>query len=183
MLPTRKQRDSLKREDPMERTPRVTTLPRHRSRNLRELTVVTAGFGLLFAAGCPSSVQWPGNDDSGVNTHTVIDWRSSNASKFTAFYESLLALRNGSTALQQGATMFLSNSDEGQVVTYTRSDSTGTFLVAINFSGGSVSGSIGAPAESGWTDVSPSGSPGGTSHPAPPSLSLGAHDFAVFRAR
>lgn len=125
-----------------------------------------------------------GNDNSGVNTHTAIDWNGPNAASFEPFYRSLLALRNQNTALQQGTLTWLTNSVSGQVVTYARTDSNGTFLIAINFSGGPVSGTISsAPGASGWTDVSPAGSPGGTSHAAPPSLSLAAYDFAVFRAQ
>jgi cyclomaltodextrinase len=62
-----------------------------------------------------------GNDNSGVNTHTVIDWTGSNAATFLPFYRSLLALRNGSTALQQGTVTWITNSSTAQVVSYTRS--------------------------------------------------------------
>jgi cyclomaltodextrinase / maltogenic alpha-amylase / neopullulanase len=124
-----------------------------------------------------------GNDNSGFNTHTKIDWNSPNAGTFTPFYKSLLALRNANTALQQGSLTWLTNSASGQVVSYSRSDSNGTFLVVINFSNGQVSGTVSAvPTESAWTDVSPTGSPGGTSHPTPPSFSLAAYDFAVYQA-
>jgi glycosidase len=124
-----------------------------------------------------------GNDKSGVNTHTLIDWSGPNAAAFAPFYKSLLALRNGNKALQQGAVAWISSSAPASVVSYTRSDASATFLVVINFSGAAVTGSVAAPATNGWTDVSPAGSPGGQAHTAPPALSLAAYDFAVFRAR
>jgi cyclomaltodextrinase / maltogenic alpha-amylase / neopullulanase len=123
-----------------------------------------------------------GNDNSGINSHTVIDWNGPNAATFLPFYKSLLALRNSSTALQQGTVTWIQSSNGASVASYTRSDATGTFLVLINFSGSAVTGTVSAPSESGWTDVSPVGSPGGTTHYAPPALSLAAYDFAVFRA-
>jgi hypothetical protein len=93
-------------------------------------------------------------------------------------------LRNAHTALQQGTLAWLTNSSSGQLVSYTRSDSNGTFLVLINFSDGAVTGTVSSlPAASGWQDDSPVGSPGGTNHAAPPSFSLMAHDFAVFEAK
>jgi glycosidase len=136
------------------------------------------GLPLLFSG------EEVGNDNSGVNTHTVIDWSSPNAATFTPFYKSLLALRKGSSALQQGAVTWVGNSSASSVVSYTRSDASATFLVTINFSGTAASGTVSAPTTAnGWTDVSPAGSPGGTKHAAPPALSLEAFDFAVFRAK
>jgi cyclomaltodextrinase / maltogenic alpha-amylase / neopullulanase len=124
-----------------------------------------------------------GNDASGVNTHTKIDWNTPDSAMFAAFYASLLALRNAHTALQQGALTWVTNSASGQVASYTRSDSSGTFLVLINFSDGPVIGTVSSlPAASIWRDDSPFGSPGGMSHTAPPSFSLAARDFAVFEA-
>jgi cyclomaltodextrinase / maltogenic alpha-amylase / neopullulanase len=124
-----------------------------------------------------------GNDASGTNTHTKIDWNSPDSAMFAAFYKSLLALRNAHTALQQGTLTWVPNSASGQVVSYTRSDSSGTLLVLINFSDGPVTGTVSSlPAASGWRDDSPVGSPGGMSHSSPPSFSLAARDFAVFEA-
>jgi glycosidase len=124
-----------------------------------------------------------GNDVSGVNTHTPIDWNGPNAAPFGAFYKSLLSLRNGSPALQQGAVGWIANSAPAHVVSYTRSDANATFLVVINFSAGPVTATVSSPAATGWVDVSPVGSPGGSAHAPPPAVSLGAFDFAVFRAR
>jgi cyclomaltodextrinase / maltogenic alpha-amylase / neopullulanase len=122
-----------------------------------------------------------GNDRSGVNTHTVIDWNNPNAATFTPFYKSLVGLRKGSTALQQGAVTWVTNTAGRGVVSYTRSDTTSTFLVILNFSNAAVTGAIAAPTNNRWVDVSPVGSPGGTNHVAPPTVSLAAYDFAVFR--
>jgi cyclomaltodextrinase / maltogenic alpha-amylase / neopullulanase len=124
-----------------------------------------------------------GNDQSGNNTHTLIDWSGPNATPFSSFYASLLALRNGNSALQQGATTWVSNSESSTVVSFTRSDAAGTFLVLVSFSGSPRTGTVTAPAASGWTDVSPIGSPGGTAHPTPPVFSLAPYDFAIFRAQ
>jgi cyclomaltodextrinase len=123
-----------------------------------------------------------GNDKSGVNTQAVINWNSANAARLAPFYKSLLALRNDNPALQQGSVGWVANSAAAKVVSYTRSSGGATFLVIINFSSATVSGTVAAPAASGWTDVSPVGAPGGNTHTAPPAFSLQAYDFAVFRA-
>ncbi len=123
-----------------------------------------------------------GNDNSVFNSHAPIDWNSPNAAAFTSFYQSLLALRNGAPALQNGAVTWVTSSVPAHVVSYTRSDASATYLVVVNFSNAAVTGTVASPAASGWTDVSPVGSPGGTTHAAPPALSLKAYDFAVFRA-
>ena len=123
-----------------------------------------------------------GNDNSSVNTQTRINWSGPNAATFSAFYKSLLALRNGNPALQQGTVTWVANTGGKAVASYTRSDANGTFLVVINLSGAAATGTLSAPAAIAWTDVSPTGSPGGTNHAPPPMLSLKANDFAVFRA-
>jgi glycosidase len=124
-----------------------------------------------------------GNDNSTVNSQTVIHWNGPNAATFTPFYKSLLALRNANTALEQGTVTWVTNTATTHVVSYTRSDATATFLVVINFSGAAASGTLSAPSASAWTDVSPAGSPGGTAHSVPPAFSLRPYDFAVFRAK
>lgn len=122
-----------------------------------------------------------GNDRSAVNTHTPIDWTGPNAMTFSAFYTSLLALRNGNPALQQGVVEWVANSAPNSVVSYTRSNSDSTFLVVINFGSGAASGTLSGVGGGPWTDVSPVGSPGGTTHAQPPAFTLAAYDFAVFR--
>jgi hypothetical protein len=101
---------------------------------------------------------------------------------FAAFYQSLLTLRNGSTALQQGSVAWIPNSAPARVVSYARSDPSATFLVVISFSATPVTVTMTPPGAGGWSDVSPDGSPGGRAHGSPASLSLAAYDFAVFRA-
>ncbi len=123
-----------------------------------------------------------GNDNSGVNTKTVINWNGPNATAFSSFYKSLLGLRNANKALQQGKVTWINNSASDHVVSFTRSDANATFLVVVNFSGNTVTGTVSAPAGT-WTDVSPTGSPGGNAHAAPPSFSLKGYDFEVFRAK
>ena len=121
-----------------------------------------------------------GNDNSAVNTHMPIDWSGPNAATFTPFYRSLLALRNGNAALQQGAVNWIANSAPSSVVSYTRTNTDATFLIVINFGGSAISGTLSGIGAGPWTDVSPVGSPGGTSHAQPPSFTLAAYDFAVF---
>ncbi len=125
-----------------------------------------------------------GNDDSGLNTHNQIDWNSPNASAFQSFYKSLIALRAGNDALSRGSMAFVANSAPSSVVCYDRISGTNEVFTEINFSGSTVNGTFTAPGGGGaWTDVSPSGSPGGNSHALPYSgnYSLAAHDFAVFK--
>jgi cyclomaltodextrinase len=124
-----------------------------------------------------------GNDKSGVNTHAIVDWNGPNATTFTPFYKSLLSLRKSNSTLQHGSVGWIDNTAGPHVVSYVRSDATATFLVAINFSGAAVTGTLSAPSSPGWADVSPTGSPGGTAHMLPPALSLRAYDFAIFRSQ
>jgi cyclomaltodextrinase len=124
-----------------------------------------------------------GNDTSGVNTHAVIDWNGPNAAAFGAFYKALLALRSGSSALAQGRVTWVDNTIPAAVVSYKRTDATAAFLILINFSGAAVTGTVSGVGDETWTDVSPTGSPGGSLHVSPPAVSLKAFDFAVFRAK
>jgi glycosidase len=121
-----------------------------------------------------------GNDQSGNNTHKPIHWDAPQASAFTRFYTDLLALRNANPALQQGTMSWEVNSEPAQVVSYLRSSGPSEFLIEINFSSKVALGTVTVPAGNLWTDVSPSGSPGGRSHVLPGALELQPHDFAVF---
>jgi glycosidase len=123
-----------------------------------------------------------GNDNSSVNTVAPINWGGSNAASFKPFYKALLSLRNANTALQQGKMEWATTTPSNHIVSFTRSDASGTFLVIINFSPDTVTGSVSASAAGGWSEVTPDGSPGGNTHVAPPSFSLKAYDYAVFRA-
>lgn len=122
-----------------------------------------------------------GNSASGVNTHTAINWSSSNASTFTPFYTQLIALRNANPALQQGTVTWETNSASAQVATYLRSIGSAQFLIEINFSNSNISGTVDVPAGNSWTDVTPSGSPGGKNHAQPGTLALQPYDFAIFQ--
>jgi glycosidase len=108
--------------------------------------------------------------------------KSPNAASFTLFYKSPLALRNANSALQQGDFAWLDNSSAQHVPSFTRSDSSAKFVIVINFSNAAVSWFLIAPPSGTWEGVSPVGSPGCTTHAAPPNFALVAYDFAVFRS-
>jgi glycosidase len=124
-----------------------------------------------------------GNDTAAADKMNAIDWQAPNAAAFTAFYTSLVALRNHHPALQQGTVTWIPNSAPGQVVSYTRSTANETLLVVISFASQAISGTVTPATSNGWTDVSPTGSPGGKTHAPPPSLALAPYDFAVFLAQ
>ncbi len=147
-------------------------------------TMAAAVFNFTFT-GLPmiSAGEEVGNDKGEYNSHTAVNWASSNAALFTPFYKSLLALRNANSALQQGDFAWLDNSSAQHVVSFSRSDASAKFIVVINFSGSQATGTLTSPPSGTWLDVSPSGSPGGTTHTAPPNFSLKAYDFAVFRSK
>lgn len=117
------------------------------------------------------------NNAGGVNTHAKINWNF--GTPFPQFYSQLIALRQSHPVLQQGGTVWRANSASGQVLTYSRTGGE-ELLIEINESGSAVGGTIsGLP--TGWTEVTPSGAPGGQSHTSPPNFSLQAHDFAIFK--
>ena len=120
-----------------------------------------------------------GNPVSGLNTHTLIDWRSSHAAQFTAFYEQLIALRNANPALQQGALVWVPNSRPSQVATYVRSSWQHEFLIEINFSSLTVRGTVHTSGQRAWTEVQLRVSRSGA-HARPGNFALGPHDFAIF---
>ena len=121
------------------------------------------------------------NNNGGVNSHTQINWSGSAATTFATFYTRLLALRNGSAgALQQGGTTWVTNSAPSQVSSYYRGSSGNEYLVEINTAAGTVTGTLSPPGSGTWTDVTPPGAPGGTTHTAPPNFSLQGYDFAIF---
>lgn len=146
-------------------------------------TMAAATFDFTFT-GIP--MVWAGeevgNDKSDFNNHIPINWNAANAAAIGAFYKSLIALRNSSPTLQKGDFAWIDNSAADHVVSFARTDSSAKFIVEINFSSSDVSGTLSSPPSGTFTDVSPTGSPGGTSHTAPPSFSLKGWDFAVFRS-
>ena len=121
-----------------------------------------------------------GNAATGVNPHTPIDWSKSDPT-FAAFYPQMLTLRHDNPALQQGATVWLANSAPAHVLTYTRADAHGEFLVEINLSDAAVQGTITVP-DSSWVEVTPPAVlSAGTKHVLPPRFELGPKGFALFK--
>ena len=117
------------------------------------------------------------NNTGGTNPHTQINWNF--GTLFDEFYTQIIALRKSHPVLQQGGTVWRTNSAPGQVVTYSRTGGE-EILVEINYSNSQTSGTIsGLP--TGWTEVTPVGGPGGQSHTAPPNFSLKPKDFAIFK--
>ncbi len=121
------------------------------------------------------------NASSGINTHQKIAWNGPQAPAFSAFYTALFHLRNQNPALQQGALTWLTNSAPAQVASYTRALGNSTFLVLINFGATSASFTVQQVPAGAWQDVTPTGAPGGQTHPPPTrAMTLQAYDFAVF---
>ncbi len=127
-----------------------------------------------------------GNDQGADNlNHVAIDWNSPNASKFQSFYTTMIANRLAHPALQQGTLNFEPNQNSNaSVATYDRTSGSDEVYVEINFSNSAISGTCTVPTGSGsWTDISPSVSPGGTSHtlPSTGNFSLAPYDYAIFK--
>ena len=97
--------------------------------------------------------------------------------EFPRFYAGMIALRHAHPALEQGATVWLRNSDDARVVTYLRKGQGEEFLVAINFSNRPFLGLVDAPA-GGFTEVTPVAEP---QQAALPVLSLDAWGFRIWR--
>jgi glycosidase len=98
--------------------------------------------------------------------------------EFPRFYAGMAALRRAHTALQQGETEWLRNSDDARVVTYLRKGGGEEFLVAINFSNQAFMGVVDA-AGAGFTEVTPGVEVGRAV--ALPSVALDAWGFRIFR--
>ena len=123
------------------------------------------------------------NTNGGDNSHTQIDWTGTDSAAFTTFYTQLLALRNGSGgALQQG-TMTFETCSSSAVTAYDRTGGGNEYFIEINTNGSTASGTVSSPSGATWTEVTPAGAPGGTSHelPSTGSFSLQAYDFAIFK--
>ena len=124
-----------------------------------------------------------GNAATGVNPHAPIDWRGANP-VFDAFYPQMLGLRHDNTALQQGATNWLTNSAPAHVLTYTRTDAHAEFLVEINLADSAMQGTITIPDNGGgsWVEVTPPAAlAAGAKHVVPPRFELGPKGFALFK--
>jgi glycosidase len=67
----------------------------------------------------------------------------------------MVALRRAHPALRQGETQWLSNSDEARVLTFGRGDGREDFLVAINLSSLTFTGTVALPGPGAFTEVTP----------------------------
>lgn len=141
------------------------------------------GVPMLFAG------EEVGNDRGGYNTHTPVNWGSSLATRFSAFYKSLGMLRRNHEALRRGSTTWLMCGGGAGLIAYTRSIEREEFFIAINFSALVVKGSASTKkslfkkeklSTEGWNEVTPPGAAHAIPHPAPPAIELGPWDFAIF---
>lgn len=141
------------------------------------------GVPMLFAG------EEVGNDRGGYNTHTPVNWGSSLANRFSAFYKSLGTLRRSHEALRRGNTTWLIAGGGAGLVAFTRRRESEEFLIAVNFSASPVGGSASTKkslfkkdklSTGGWTEVTPPGAAHAIPHPAPPAIKLGPWDFAIF---
>lgn len=141
------------------------------------------GVPMLFAG------EEVGNDRGGHNTHTPVNWASSLASRFSAFYKSLGMLRRSHEALRRGETTWLACGGGAGLIAFTRKMKSEEFFIAINFSASAVGGSASSRkslfkkeklSSEGWTEVTPPGAAFTVPHPAPPTIKLGPWDFAIF---
>ena len=130
-----------------------------------------------------------GNDRGGYNTHTPVNWGSSLAGRFSAFYRSLGGLRRSHEALRRGNTIWLATGGGAGLVAFMRRGTSEEILIAINFSASAVAGSTSTrkslfkkdklPTE-GWTELTPPGAAHALRHPGPPTIKLGPWDFVIF---
>ena len=133
------------------------------------------GVPMLFAG------EEVGNERSGVNTHTLIDWHGPLATRFRNFYSDLSRLRKNYAALRRGSTTWLNVLGAGAgTVAFLRTYQEQQCLVAINFSNSISRGTCHGASEAGWTQVTPSGAAYSAVHISPPSIELGPWDFAIF---
>ncbi|HUQ30496.1 MAG TPA: alpha-amylase family glycosyl hydrolase [Pyrinomonadaceae bacterium] len=112
--------------------------------------------------------------------------------EFPRFYKQMIALRKMSEALRRGDVLWLRNSDESRIVTYSRRAAEEEILVAINFSNQPFVGTVEAGGQA-FTDVTPDVQPPlppDTSAPQRaarmrvvglPSLALDSWGFRIFR--
>ncbi|MGA7245542.1 MAG: alpha-amylase family glycosyl hydrolase [Terracidiphilus sp.] len=97
--------------------------------------------------------------------------------EYPKFYAFMTALRRDHTALQQGATTWLHNSNEQHVVTYTRSAGSEEFLIAVNLSNTPFRGTVEAAGN--WKEIELP-----VSKPEPeavPFISLNAFEARIFQ--
>lgn len=96
--------------------------------------------------------------------------------EYPKFYAEMIEMRRSHPALQQGATIWLRNSDEQHVVTYLRRAGKDEFLIAVNLSNSPFRGSVEATGD--WKEIE---LPVWRSGPeAVPFLSLDAFEARIF---
>ena len=97
--------------------------------------------------------------------------------EYPRFYEAMTTLRHDHPALQQGATIWLHNTDERHVVTYLRRAGSEEFLIAVNLSNTPFRGTVEAAGN--WKEIELP-----VSKPEPdavPFLSLNAFEARIFQ--
>ena len=117
-----------------------------------------------------------------------IAWEGARQAETFRFYQKMLALRRTHSALQQGETLWLTNTDPTHLLTYVRRGGGEEFLVALNLSDKPMTATInGAVGVRGWRDVTPGQQTPGTAESlkstAPPTLALEAYGFRLFQRR
>ena len=117
-----------------------------------------------------------------------IAWEGARQAETFRFYQKMLALRRTHSALQQGETQWLTNTDPTHLLTYVRRGGGEEFLVALNLSDKPMTATInGAVGVRGWRDVTPGQQTPGTTESlkstAPPTLALEAYGFRLFQRR
>src|SRR5262249_3538002 len=75
--------------------------------------------------------------------------------EFPRFYQQMLTLRRGSSALRRGSLEWLRNSDETRVLSFVRRSSEEEVLIVLNLSSRPVSGNISVSDVSGFKEITP----------------------------
>jgi cyclomaltodextrinase len=112
--------------------------------------------------------------------------------EFPRFYKAMIELRKNSVALRRGDLMWLKNSDESKILTFTRKSGNEEILVAINLSNQPFFGAV--ETSGNYAEITPNtGAPLPpdddkakariVSNHALPTLSLDAYGFRIFRKR
>ena len=106
--------------------------------------------------------------------------------QFPRFYRQMTALRRAHTALRQGETEWLRNSDDSRVVTYLRRAGNEEFLITINLSNHPFVGSVEVERGAAFADVTPSLKDPSEKEiklrpVALPTLALDSFGFRIFR--
>jgi glycosidase len=106
--------------------------------------------------------------------------------EFPRFYRQMTALRRAHTALRQGETEWLRNSDEARVVTYLRRAGNEELLIAINLSNHPFVGSVEVGSGAAFADVTPNLRDASDKEVkarpvALPTLALDSWGFRIFR--